>query len=171
MLPAIRLEGNRYIKVIDRARDRVVTVLELLSPSNKARGPDRDAYLMKRNEYLAAGLNVIELDLLRSGQRLPWGDKPPREADYYATVCRKWEFPRAGVWPIFLRDPLPQIPIPLEPEIEEPILALQRCFDEAYRKGRFRNEIDYGQAAAPALREQDAVWARQRVEEWKRLNS
>ena len=43
--------------------DRVVTVVELLSPANKRNSDDREAYLAKRNEYLAIGTNLVEIDL------------------------------------------------------------------------------------------------------------
>jgi len=164
-------EGNRYVKVLDRARNRVVTVIEVLSPSNKTTGQDREAYLMKRNEYLGAGVNVVELDLLRGGQRMPWGESQPPDASYYIMVSRNWEFPRAGVWPLSLRDTLPFIPIPLAENVAELVLPLQECFDAAYRKGRHADEIDYTQLPNPPLSEVDAPWARKRIEEWMQCDA
>src|SRR5436190_66443 len=63
-LPVVRRTGPRYIQIRDGHDRRVVTVIELLSPSNKDSGGDRDAYLAKRNEYLATGTNLVEIDLL-----------------------------------------------------------------------------------------------------------
>ncbi len=48
--------------------NRVVTAIELLSPSNKLPGPDRLAYLRKGQAYLEAGVNLVEIDLVRAGR-------------------------------------------------------------------------------------------------------
>jgi hypothetical protein len=159
VLPAVRREGNRYLKILDVHHHRVVTVLEVLSPSNKESGPDREAYLMKRNEYLATGVNLIELDLLRGGQRMPWGDAAPPTTDYYVMISRAWEFPKAGIWAFTLREPLPPIPIPLAADAAEPTLDLQTCFDHAFARGRYETEIDYRRPPALPLTENDAQWA------------
>ena len=71
-----------------------------LSPANKKAGATREVYLAKRNEYLSAGVHLVEIDLLRGGPRLPLGEPPPTIADYYVLVCRAWERPHAGFWSI-----------------------------------------------------------------------
>src|SRR5207245_3330595 len=136
VLPAVRQEGTRYLKILDVKKHRVVSVLEILSPANKNAGIDRDAYLMKRNEYFATGVNVNEIDLLRSGPRMPWGEKPPPRGDYYVMVCRASEFPKAGIWSLSVREVLPTIPIPLDQGIAEPQLSLKECFDNAFQDSR-----------------------------------
>lgn len=159
-LPVVRQEGERYIRIIDRHSRRIVTVIELLSPANKEAGKDRDAYLVKRNEFLAKGTNVVEIDLLRAGQRLPMGKPAPPKADYYVMVARSVDFPRTAIWPFSVRDPLPTIPVPLNPEDKPASLPLKSCFDRAYEAGGYGEEIDYGEPSMPPLRGSDAVWAR-----------
>src|SRR5688572_26911174 len=44
-LPAVRRTGHRYLRITDRERKRLVTVLELLSPTNKDSGKNRPHYL------------------------------------------------------------------------------------------------------------------------------
>jgi hypothetical protein len=125
VLPAVRHEGSKYVKIVDSRSKHLVTVIELLSPANKRPGLDREAYLNKRIDYLAAGVNVVEIDLLRGGQRLPIeGDLPPH-SDYYALVCRARQMPTADIWPFGVRDPLPEIPIPLLPADGEVPLHLR----------------------------------------------
>jgi hypothetical protein len=165
ILPAIRKEGERYLKVLDLQRRRVVTVVEILSPSNKQPGANRDAYLMKRNEYLATGVNLIELDLLRSWPRMPMGEPSPPPAPYYVLVQKAWEWPRLDIWPISLRQALPPLPVPLDREVAEVTLDLQSCFAEAFAEGRYREEFDYRQPPAPPLQEPDATWAREWITE------
>ena len=60
LLPAIRKTGNRYLKIKETKSDRVVTVIELLSPTNKKPGEDHDIYLAKRMDYFAQSVNVVE---------------------------------------------------------------------------------------------------------------
>jgi len=144
-----------HLEVIDRHGDRVVTVLELLSPANKYAGPDRDQYLAKRLELLRAGVNFVELDLLRGGPRTL---RPLPPGDYYALVARVAEWPRAGVWPVRLRDPLPTIPVPLRPGEGEPTLDLQAALHAQYDEAVYEEYI-YARSPEPALSAEDAAWA------------
>lgn len=164
VLPAQRREGNKYVKIIDAHSRRVVTVIELLSPANKTPGPDRQAYLTKRIDYLDAGVNVVEIDLLRGGARLPLGDPPPSETHYYVLVCRALSVPNAGVWPFSMRDPLPVVPVPLDPGEKDVMLSLRDCLERAYAEGRYAEQIDYSTPPPPPpLDEATAEWTRQIV--------
>ncbi len=159
-LPAIRREGNKYLKIKEINNERVVTVIKFLSPANKAPGPDRDGYLAKRNEYLATRTNLVEIDLHRSGRRMTMGKPKPPRADYYVQICRAVDFPKTGVWPFSVRDPLPEIPIPLNPEDEAVILPLQGCFDAAYEIGPYDAAVEYAKPPRIALHGDDAIWAK-----------
>jgi hypothetical protein len=153
-----RQRTRRYLRIHEARSSRLVTAIELLSPANKAPGPDRDAYIAKREEYLATGTNLVEIDLLRAGTRPPLGDNPPESA-YYVLACREWEFPLAGFWPIGVRDPLPEIPVPLAEDVSDAPLPIRRCVDECYDGGRYPLKIEYGEPPTPPLREPDATWA------------
>jgi hypothetical protein len=158
-LPVVRREGQRYLRVLDRVNRRVVTVVELLSPSNKDPGPDRDQYLGKRNEYLADGLNLVEIDLLRTGRRPSLGEPLPPPGDYLVFVSRAADFPKAGIWTFTIRDLLPEVPVPLYPEDGFASLALKPCMDRVYDDARYL--LDYTRDPTPPLREPDATWARE----------
>ena len=157
-LPYPARKGQPFLKVIDPRQNRVVTAIELLSPSNKKSGKDRDAYLNKRADYLASQVNLVEMDLLRSGERPPV-DEPLPPADYYLIVCRAIDFPRAGAWPLTVRDLLPPIPVPLGPADKPVMLPLQPSLDRAYDEARYAEEIDYDQPPEPPLTPTDAAWA------------
>jgi hypothetical protein len=159
VLPAVKREGEKFLKILDTRSRRVVTAIELLSPSNKQPGPDREAFLTKRAECLNASVNLVEIDLHRTGQRLPLGDAPI-ESDYYAMVCRAADAPKADVWEFSLRDRLPRIPIPLISREEEPLLDLSDCFATFYDRSRHFEDIDYTQPCDPPLSDADAQWAR-----------
>jgi hypothetical protein len=159
VFPAYKREGNKYLKIVDVQSRRVVTVIELLSPANKQGGDDREAYLTKRVDYLAAGVNLVEIDLLRTGEQLPFGSPAPPQADYYVLVCSSCEMPQAGVWPVRVRESLPEVPVPLLPEDGPIHLSLQKCMNRTYDEGRYALQVDYDKPPDPPLNPADVDWA------------
>ncbi len=150
--------AQRYLEVRDRQTREVVTVVELLSPSNKERGDGRAQYWAKTRLLLnRTETNLVEVDLLRGGPRLPWRDMPA--CDYYALVCRTGER-RAAFWPVKVRDALPTIPIPLREGEPEPTLDLQALLHHIYDAARYRLFI-YDSDPEPPLSASDAVWVAQ----------
>lgn len=77
-LPVVSVDEERhsYLSIRDRDGDEAITIIELLSPSNKNPAADRTDYLKKRREFFGAGLNLVVIDLLRGGPRLPFSDVP-----------------------------------------------------------------------------------------------
>lgn len=157
-LPSVDIERLSYLEIRDRRDKRVVTVIELLSPSNKYSGADREQYLSKRGQLLASGTHLVEIDLLRGGPRMPFAGKFP-ECAYYAMVSRIAERPEADIWPIRLRDPLPTLPIPLRAPDPDVRIDLQAVLHRVYDAARYVNYI-YEGAPYPALSATDADWAR-----------
>jgi hypothetical protein len=162
-----------FVEVRDSSRGhKLITLIEILSPSNKRSGPDREAYERKQREILESDTNLIELDLLRGGRRvLPdlnlqamVVDLEPPPA-YLVLVNRAWR--RAGgvvaydLFPVGLQEWLPCIPIPLKPGAEEILLDLQIMFNRAYDGGPYRRgAVDYTEEPpAPRLSAEDAAWA------------
>ena len=156
-------KGRPFTRIVDARGKRVVTVIEMLSPANKSRGVDHEAYLVVRQEYLQTGTNLVEIDLLRGGQRAPVeGGHAP--CDYCILVSRAVEFPRAGIWRLTIRDPLPRIPIPLNPGVEDVWIALQKCFEPVCERGRNEEDVDYTQSPpVPATSEENAAWVREQL--------
>jgi Protein of unknown function (DUF4058) len=151
---------QHYVRIVDAAQRRIVTVVELLSPSNKSTHERGDAYRFKRNEYMANGVNFIEIDFLRAGLRPALGDPAPPISDYYVLVSRSENFPKLDIWPISIRDALPRIPVPLDAGEPEVILDLRSAFDRVYEEARYGEQLDYTAPPILALREPDASWAR-----------
>jgi hypothetical protein len=160
-LPTFEAKGKPFIRIVEARGKRVVTVIEMLSPANKSRGVDHEAYLVKRQEYLQSGTNLVEIDLLRGGQRAPVeGSHAP--CDYCILVSRAVEFPSASIWRLTIRDPLPRIPIPLDPGVEDVWIALQECFEPVCERGRYEEDIDYGEPPpSPVMSEEDVAWVRE----------
>ena len=152
-----------FIEVIDiKSGRRVVTVIEILSPSNKAPGPGRDLYLKKQDELRAGGVSLVEIDLLRSGSRvicapfalLPEGHRTP----YAACVRRGWNPSEIEYYRIPLRDRLPAFTIPLRETDPDVAIDLQAVVDQCYQAALY-DDIDYTQDADPPLTGDDARWA------------
>ena len=60
-----------YIQILDRhAQMRVVTVIEVVSPSNKQSRNGRRSYLAKQRETLDSDQHLVEIDLLRRGRHV-----------------------------------------------------------------------------------------------------
>jgi hypothetical protein len=150
---------------------KLITLIEILSPSNKRPGPDRKTYLKKQREVLASNANLIELDLLRRGQRatphfrleafLAALEPPPA----YVVLVNRAERRVDGntgyqVFPCRLREWLPCIPVPLRPGEPDVPLDLQFVVNAAYDRGPYnRGAVDYARPPEPPLSGDDVAWA------------
>lgn len=159
-LPAQDLERIPFLEVRDRRGRELVTVIELLSPSNKRAGEDREPYLAKRRELLRSPAHLVEIDLLRGWTPLPAEDRPP--GDYSVLVSRSGRRPAAEFWPIRLRDRLPVIPIPLRPPHADGRVDLQEVLHRAHDGPGYEHFI-YTGSPEPTLSASDAEWVRQFV--------
>ncbi|HJT31909.1 MAG TPA: DUF4058 family protein [Pirellulales bacterium] len=150
-------ERQRYIEIYDYPEQLLVTVIEVLSPTNKlSRG--RDDYLTKRDAILNQDVHLIELDLLVGGQRLPAAEPLPAD-DYYAFVARAERRPLCDVYHWNVRQPLPAIPIPLKPPDPDVIIELQPVFTEVFARGRYERRLRYAKPPRSRLSRADRQWA------------
>ncbi len=159
-LPAVEVEEHASLEIRDHRNRRVFTVIELLSPSNKSPGSDRDDYMAKRRQVLAGMTNLVEVDLRRGGTRPAPPDLPP--CDYYALVCRYEQRPKVDFWPLSLRQTLPVIPIPLWSPDPDVHLDLQAVLHRTYDSADYGKYI-YSETPEPPLSADDEAWARQFV--------
>lgn len=160
LLPAVEVRRESYLEIRDRRDRRVVTVIELLIPANKARHADFDVYQPKRRSLLASQTHLVEIDLRRGGLR-PYPPELP-SSDYYVLVSRYEERPRIGHWPLGLRDRLPVIPIPLAAPDPDVTLDLQAHLHRVYDAADY-GKYSYTEIPQPRLTLVDAAWARQFV--------
>jgi len=149
---------QRYIEIIEPgAGDRLVTVIELLSPANKASKLGREFYREKQESYLG-NVNLVEIDLIRRGSYVlaaPQEQLPRKfQNSYLISVVRPKHPLNAEVYPCSMWEPLPTIAIPLRPADADLPLSLQPLLDECYRKGRY-GETDYTAPLTPELSEED----------------
>jgi hypothetical protein len=163
-VPAPDVVTERYLEVRNVQYGYVVTVIELLSPSNKRPGSEGfREYQTKRETLLSTRTSLVEIDLLRAGQRPAIHGEAP-ESDYRIVVVRGWERPKALLYPFDVQDPIPAIPIPLERSDEEPLLDLNTLLHRLYDQAVYNLRIDYRQPATPPLDEADTAWAAELTE-------
>jgi hypothetical protein len=150
-----------YITIRPRGGGKVVTSIEFLSLANKSGGAGQEKYLEKQEEVLRSDASLVEIDLVRPGQRvlaLPHHEIPVQYRDsYLACISPGWKRNRRELYPMPLRQRLPLLPIPLRPR-ERPVnLDLQALIDQAYAVGRYDN-LDYTIELEPPLSPEDATW-------------
>ncbi len=142
---------------------RLVTCIEVLSPANKRSGRKGwKLYLRKRNALLLGKANLVEIDLVRSGRRMPMVEPWPT-SPYYLLVGRETDAPYCRVWPAYFRHPLPEIPVPLASPDPDIPLALQPMIDAVYQRSRYARRLDYGKPLSPPLKPEDSAWLAERL--------
>jgi hypothetical protein len=157
-LPMALPVRETYLEVRGVADGEVVTVIEILSPANKRPGTGRRVYLDKRTLVLATGTSLVEIDLLRAGERMPTLG-PPIESDYRIVVAPGWRRPRAQVIAFGVRDLLPPIAVPLRRNEDEPRIDLGHVLRALYDRASYDLRIDYRRPPVPPLADEDVAWA------------
>jgi Protein of unknown function (DUF4058) len=161
-LPVTDRARETYLEVRGVPEGDVVTVIEVLSPSNKRKGEGRRVYLEKRTATFASLTSLVEIDLLRAGESMPVVRGRPA-SDYSILVSRSWARPRADLLPFSVREEIPRLPVPLRRSEEEPMLELGTILHELYDRAGYDLRIDYAGPPDPPLGEGDAVWAHDRL--------
>jgi hypothetical protein len=158
-------ETQRFVEIRDvSSGSHLVTVLEVLSPSNKRPGDGQEQYLRKQQELRQAGVSLVEIDLLRDGDwvvALPLDALDPTVRTPYRVVVRRgWRRLEAEYYAIALDHALPTIKVPLRPADADVPLNLQALLDQCYENGGY-DDIDYSSALQPPLPAATARWAAQ----------
>jgi hypothetical protein len=154
---------ERWVEILDE-NGRLITVLELLSPTNKREAWQRERYASKRHGLISGGVNLVEIDLVRQGSSV--FPETCREvllryrAPYGVSVFRATASQKAELYPIRLRDRLPVIRVPLRAADSDVPLDLQRLIDQCHERGRY-HLLDYDAPLDPPLDADDRAWARE----------
>ncbi|MCY2989048.1 MAG: DUF4058 family protein [Planctomycetota bacterium] len=153
--------SQTFVEIRDTDEQRLVTAIEVLSPTNK-RGSGLQEYRKKREEYLLSGVHYLEVDLLRIGERFPLAGPLP-SVPYFVFVSRATRRPRVEVWPIPLEQPLPTVPVPLLPSDADVPLDLQEAIQSIYEWFSYEQVVDHsGEPTVPLAADQQA-WAAARL--------
>lgn len=141
------------VEIRDTAQNQLVTSIEILSPINK-REPGRAKYRDKVRRLYDANVNIIEIDLLRRGQRSFTYPRTPTSA--YRISLTRAKAKSVDIWSIQLADPLPVIKVPLRAPDADVLLDLENAFTSIYDKAAYDLTIDYTTTPPPpALSKQE----------------
>lgn len=147
------------VEIRDRKRNRLITAIELLSPVNK-RNPGLAIYRKKRLRLQASGVHLLEIDLLRRGERPlrhPWLPK-----SHYMAFLTRAGSDNTQVWAFNLNDPLPVLPVPLKAPDPDVPLALRKVLEDIYTRSRYDLSINYQEdPPPPSLNEEERQWLTQ----------
>ncbi len=146
-----------YLEIREIASGKVITVIELLSPTNKRPGIGRDKYENKRQKILGTPTHLVEIDLLRDGEPMPVLDNP-ETSHYRILISRGNHRPTADLLLFNLQNPIPQFALPLQKGDTEPIVDLQTLLHQIYERAGYDYTIDYKNEPVPALSETDTEW-------------
>ncbi len=153
-----------YVTVLDLRNDqRLVAIIEIVSPSNKATGAGRDSYQAKQAEILASPVHLVEVDLLRTGRHvLAVPEHRARETPYDFLVCVNRAADRRALYDLYprtLRERLARIAVPLSDEDPDVVVDLQSVLARTYEAGRYRDILRYDRPCVPPLPPEDQTWA------------
>lgn len=147
------------VQIRDVQKNRLITAIEILSPVNK-RKPGWQPYHEKRSDLHHRGVHLLELDLLRRGQRhMPNLGLP--EHHYLFNLWRAGT-QKMSVWTNTVQQPLPVLPVPLCSPDPDALLPLRQALDLIYRRGLYHLSIDYAKAPPPPeFSEEEQTWMNQ----------
>ena len=166
LFPSIDEERLSFLEIRDRESRKLITVIELLSPTNKDAGGGLNQYLGKarkpdpeRRQFRRRSTCSVPGLVLRS-KHLP-------HCDYYVMVARPQDWPKVGLWPMMLRDALPRIPIPLKPDRPRRGDRTAALVDGIYDRAGYEDYI-YTTPPEPPLGPADLAWANERARQARR---
>jgi hypothetical protein len=145
------------VEIRDTANRKLITVIEVLTPTNKG-GDWRGAYVRRREALLQSPVNLLEIDLLRKGYRIPLQMLLP-PGEYYVFLNRSKTRNRMEVWPIELPSPLPTVSVPLLPGDADVPLDLQLALTTIYDLLNYDLAIDYTHPPEVPLSPAQQSWA------------
>lgn len=147
-----------YLEVRTIDTDKVITVLEILSPTNKRPGEGRDLYERKRLILLGTLTHLVEIDLLRAGEPMTMQGND-RQTHYRILISHSERRPMADLLTFGVRQSIPTFRLPLKRGDEEPVVDLGRLLHELYDRAGYDLRVDYRTEPVPPLEGDDATWA------------
>jgi hypothetical protein len=150
-----------YLEIRQTADDRLVAVVDVVSPANKTTAAGREAYLDQRRAAKDAGANLVEVDLLLQGRpTLEYSRDGLPKWHYAVTVTRSTQPERYEIYTATLQKRLPRFRLPLAADDRDAVLDLQAAFLRCYREGGYSGRIDYRRCPPGPLEEEDRRWLR-----------
>lgn len=149
------------VEIRDTAQNQLITSIEILSPVNK-REPGLSRYRDKQRQLREANVHILDIDLLRRGQRPLVHPRIPAHA-YRVTLSRAGET-HADIWCMNLQDALPVVPVPLRAPDEDVPLDLATAFATIYDRAAYDLSLNYDEVPPPPpLSDEEHGWIRRQM--------
>lgn len=163
-LPLADEVRETFLEVRSATNHQLVTVLEILSPTNKRQKEGRRQYLRKRTRVLNSLTHLVEIDLLCGSLPLPMN--PFIEAGFYhILISREEKRPLADLLLFTVCQPIPSFNLPLLLDDQEPVVDLNTLLHTLYDRAGYDLRIDYSQPPEPPLSAEDMQWANTLLED------
>ncbi len=144
------------VEIRDAKKNTLITAIEILSPVNK-RMPGLQPYREKRLRLHHAGVHLVEIDLLRRGERPLTHPHIPKK-HYMVNLLRAGQG-RTQIWAMNVDEPLPVIPVPLQRPDADTWLDLGQALKDLYNQGLFEKSINYKEPPPPpAFTAEELKW-------------
>lgn len=160
-IPAIRNVEVRIpvVEIRDRKKNQLITAIGILSPVNKRR-PGLKPYIEKRERLHASGVHLLEIDLIRRGQR-PFNHPYLPKSHYLITLIRAGSG-TTDAWAFNVQDALPVVPVPLKAPDKDAVLDLGKAMEMIYSRGLYHLSVDYKEEPPPPpFDEENLKWMKQ----------
>jgi len=156
------------VEILDSYNNmKLVAIIEVVSPTNKAAGSGRKSYVQKQREVLARDCHLVEIDLLRRGRHVvsvpAWLANSSSAFDYLICVNRWPRRNRYELYPRRPRERLPRLALPLTDPDPDVVFDVQAALEQVYIEGRYARRVRYDQPCDPPLDAADQQWADERL--------
>jgi hypothetical protein len=159
---------EEFVEIRQRSDGRLVTLVDVVSPSNKNTDAGRRAYLARRSEARSGGANLVEIDLVLQGTpTLEYSREGLPDWDYAVTVTRASHAEKHEIYSSTLQKRLPRFRLPLAPDDRDTVLDLYTSFSRCYDQGGFAAQIDYRRDPPVRLSDEDRQWLHEVLREKK----
>lgn len=141
-----------FIEIRQRGDGKLITLVDVVSPTNRTSIAGRDAYMETRKKARGGGANLVEIDLVLQGQpMLDYSRENLPEWDFAVTVTRTAQPERHEIYTATLQKRLPRFRLPLAGDDRDTVLDLHTAFSRCYDQAGFGPRIDYKRDPATKL--------------------
>lgn len=153
--------SESFVEIRTRQDPKLVTLIDVVSPTNKTTAEGRAAYLATRGSALRSGANVAEIDLVLDGKPTLDYDRTGLPSwNYAVTVTRAAAPDRHEIYTATLNKTLPKFRLPLLADHRDVLVDVQAALTRAYEAGGFEETIDYSVDPPVPLSDEDRAWLR-----------
>jgi hypothetical protein len=159
---------EEFIEIRQRSDGRLVTLVDVVGPTNKLTATGRQAYLDKRREGRNAGASLVEIDLVLQGQPLlEYSRDGLPDWSYAVTVTRSTQPDRFEIYTATLQKRLPRFRLPLATDDRDTVVDLHTAFLRSFDQGNFAGKIDYSKDPPAPLKDEDRRWLAELLKQQK----